>query len=297
MPAPYGSPDPPEDAVSVWVRTGRGPGRLAAAFAVGALGVIVALGLAGPDSQLPRPEEAALPSRTALPTTTQTLDPLAPTPVTGTSSPRCAEIGPTGSTPLPDIAGALPGDDGRGQLPLQIRNILPNADRLDFLTKGPECSRDAHWIDPRNPGMGTGTWTAGRPFHIREGFINNATEPLGEGFDVALYVTRITLGRAEPTYSYTTDFLMRGLTDHCGPNYRTQSGPETCEWFVHDFPDGLPDGRFAIWAVWEAPCEAWVDLGFENSCEEPDDVVSLFASGFDAPYDVAAPDYSEPASY
>ena len=91
--------------------------------------------------------------------------------------------------------------------------------------------------------------------------------------------------------------MPRGTSDQCGPTYRTQTGPETCEWFVHDFPEGLPAGRFAIWAVWEAPCRAWVGLGIAESCVVPNRVVSLFSSGFDAPYRDPGPDYSSISLY
>jgi hypothetical protein len=74
---------------------------------------------------------------------------------------------------------------------------------------------------------------------------------------------------------------------------RTQNEPETCEWFVHDFPNGLPEGRWAIWALWEAPCRAWVDLGLTATCRDPGEVISLFSSGFDAPYSGLGPDYTE----
>jgi len=200
---------------------------------------------------------------------------------------------PTGSTPLPDFAAALPGDDGDGPLPLGTIDDVPNADRLDFLFDlGP--FRDAHWLDPQDPNMGSGVWTAGRPFHVREGFINNGVEPLGDGFDVVLYVTRLEGGADEPTYRYTSDYVLRGTSDRCGPTYETQKGPVTCEWFVHDFPEGLPEGRFAIWAVWEAPCWTWIDLGLTDSCQDPDEVISLFSSGFDAPYTGSGPEYETP---
>jgi hypothetical protein len=59
----------------------------------------------------------------------------------------------------------------------------------------------------------------------------------------------------------------------------------TCEWFVHDFSDGLPDeGRWALWAFWQAPCRAWIDLGFTDDCADPDEVLALFASGVDSPW-------------
>ncbi len=88
--------------------------------------------------------------------------------------------------------------------------------------------------------------------------------------------------------------MIRGTTDACGPTYRTQTGEVTCEWFVHDFPDGLPEGRHAMWAKWEAPCAAWVDYGFTETCADPDEVISLFSSAFDAPFrEFLAPMYDE----
>jgi hypothetical protein len=199
---------------------------------------------------------------------------------------------PTGATPLPDIEGALPGDDGTGPLPVGAITEAPNPDRLDFLFELGDY-RDAHWLDPEDPTLGSGVWTAGRPFHVREGFIINSADPLGAGFDVVLYVTRLEGGPDGRTYRYTSDYVLRGTSDRCGPLYKTQRRPETCEWFVHDFPDGLPEGRWAIWAVWEAPCRAWVDLGLTDACRDPDEVLSLFSSGFDAPYRQSGPDYTE----
>jgi hypothetical protein len=196
-----------------------------------------------------------------------------------------------------DFAGSVPGDDGVGPLALGAIDRLPNPDRLDFLFDNctPACNRDAHWMNPANPNMGSGAWTADRPFHVREGFINNGPEPLGDGFDVVLYVTRLDEGSGgviHPTYRLTSDYVLRGDSDRCGPTYRTQGGPETCEWFVHDFPAGLPEGRFAITAAWQAPCRAWIDLGLTDSCQDPEEVISLFSSGFDAPYSSERPDYT-----
>jgi hypothetical protein len=131
---------------------------------------------------------------------------------------------------------------------------------------------------------------------VREGFINNGLEPLGDGFDVVLYVTRLGDGSDElihPTYRLTSDYVLRGASDRCGPTYKTQQGPEACEWFVHNFPAGLPEGRFAIAAVWQAPCRAWIDLGLTDTCQDPEEVMSLFSSGFDAPYSSSGPSYTE----
>jgi len=219
----------------------------------------------------------------------------APTP--GPTGFRTGPVAPTGGTQLPDVAHAVPADDGGPPLPLGTISDVPNPDRLDFLVElcMPGCFRDAHWIDPRNPSRGSGTWTAGRPFHVREGFVNDGAAPLGDGFDVILYVTRLG-GPDALTYRYASDYVLRGTSDRCGPTYATQAQPTTCEWFVHDFPDGLSEGRWAIWAVWEAPCRAWLELGVISWCDDPDRVLALFASGFDAPYGESDPDYTESSS-
>jgi len=202
---------------------------------------------------------------------------------------------PTAGTPLPDFAAAVPGDDGTGPLPLGEVNTLPNEDRLDFLFEfgcPGDCYRDAHFMDPANSQLGSGPWTAGRPFHIRHGFINNGAEPLGDGFDVVVYATPMDGGlpesggiQASQTIVYTSDYVLSGTSDQCGPTYKAQTEPQTCEWFVHDFPEGLSEGRWAIWAVWEAPCAAWIDLGLTESCTDPDEIISLFSSGVDSPFD------------
>ena len=196
----------------------------------------------------------------------------------------------TGGTPLPDVAGAVLGDDGVGPLPLGTVSELPDSHYLNFLFElcfdADECFRDAVFMDPNNPDVEIFSEEV-RAFHVRHGFINNGEEPLGEGFDVVLFVFPMeedgpAIG---PTSRYTSDYVLRGTSEQCGPTYRTQTGPETCEWFVHDFPDGLTGERFALWAVWEAPCSAWLELGFTESCENPSEAVSLFSSGVDSPFD------------
>jgi hypothetical protein len=210
---------------------------------------------------------------------------------------------PTAETPLPDIEGAALADEGGPPLPLGTVTQLPNEDRLNFLFEHcfEECWRDAHFMDPNDPEVGSGPWPAGRPFHVRHGFVNDGAEPLGPGFDVAVYVFAMD----EPaefegvtttgTSRYSSDYVLRGEAEHCGPTYKSQTGPVTCEWFVHDFPDGLPEGRWAIWAVWEAPCSAWVGYGLTESCADPGEVMSFFASGVDSPFlDNEGPFYGEP---
>lgn len=203
---------------------------------------------------------------------------------------------PTRSTPFPDVAGAVAGDDGSGPLALGVVNELPGDDYLDFFFEHCDwpgvqgCFRDAVFMTPRT--QGSGPWIAGRPFHVRHGFVNDGPEPLGAGFDLVLYMTPMSGGPSEgvgtgraATIRYTSDYVLRGTTDRCGPTYRSQTGPVTCEWFVHDFPDGLAAGRWAMWAMWEAPCRAWVDLGFTDGCTDPDEVLSMFSSGVDSPID------------
>jgi hypothetical protein len=155
-------------------------------------------------------------------------------------------------------------------------------------------------MDPDNPQLGSGGWTADRPFHVRHGFINNGEESLGEGFDVVVYVTSLDGTPSESggvpagaTVRYTSDYVLRGTSDQCGPTYRSQTESETCEWFVHDFSDGLPEGRHAIWAVWEAPCSAWLDMGLTESCDNPNEVTSMFSSGYDGPFGPFSPSFTE----
>jgi hypothetical protein len=209
---------------------------------------------------------------------------------------------PTAGTPPPDVEGASPGDDGEGPMPLGTITTLPDTVRLDFLFEfcgNDVCWRDAHFVDPENPDLGSGPFMADTPFHVRHGFVNENDEPLGDGFDLVLYVTEVDEvgelgGRASgETFRYTSDYVTRGTTDACGPTYRSQTGPVTCEWFVHEFNEGLPRGRHALWAFWEAPCRAWLDYGFTDSCADPDEILSLFSSGVDSPYSSIPPVYDE----
>jgi WD40 repeat protein len=202
----------------------------------------------------------------------------------------------------PDFGTALAGDDGVGPLPLGSVGDVPNQHRLDFLFRVCDrrrCSLDAHFMDPENAERGASPWSAGEPFHVRHGFANPGAEPLGEGFSVAMYVSRQGADRDDPpevteaaaagfepgeVYEFTPDYVLRGTSDRCGPTFETQSDPVTCEWFVHDFPDGLPAGRFTLWAVWEAPCAAWIDLGLADSCTDPAEVISRFSSSVNSPF-------------
>jgi len=260
-----------------------------------------ALTLAAPDitpTATPTPTTTTSPTTTAVPPTTTTSAAL-----TLAEPDICAE--PQGE--CPDFSQALPGDDGDGPLPLGTVDEVPNENRLDFLFRVcfDECFLDAHFLDPENPEFGAGTWTADKPFHIRNGFMNSSGEPLGEGFDLAVYVSRQPgysdeshLDEADEAgfelgevYKFTSEYVLQGSSDRCGPTFESQTSSEICEWFVHDFPDGLPLGRFTIWAIWEAPCSAWSDLGLPEICDDPDQVISKFSSTVNAPFGDDEPNY------
>jgi hypothetical protein len=279
------------------------PGRLAAVLVVGAIALVAGISLLDQFGDRPTQSPAALgrPAAQASPAATPVPD-FTPEPQPAWSSwpverPPGQRSLATGGTPLPDVAGALPGDGGGAPLPLGTITGEPSTDRLDFLFElcWDGCFRDAHWLDPEGTGLGSGVWTASRPFYVREGFVNDDEEPLGPGFDVVLYVTRLDgeTSAVSTTFRFEPDYVLRGTADRCGPTYETQGGPRTCEWFVHDFPAGLPEGRWAIWAVWEAPCRAWIEMSMAYSCADPDAVMSLFASGFDAPYGAMEPSFTE----
>jgi hypothetical protein len=178
---------------------------------------------------------------------------------------------------------------------LTVRHRPPDSTRLDFLyvscTRG--CFRDAAFVHPELP-LRTGVTLAYRPFHIRHGFINPEETPLPTGsafeppgYDLRVFVTR----RAGPelrdgsypidqTYRFHVDYLIREDSSRCGPDYATQAEPQPCDLFVHDFPDGLPPGRYDFWVEWHAPCAAWVGA---EICPSPTQPVSLFAATVDSP--------------
>lgn len=201
----------------------------------------------------------------------------------------------TAETPPPEFATAVSGDDGSAPLPLGSVTDPPDNVRLDFLFEFcfDTCFRDAHFLQPSNPSRGSGPYTSGVPFHVRHGFPNDGNASLGEGFGVTLFVSPIDTGPNPPVFGFTPDYVLRGESEACGPTYRIQIESVQCEWFVHEFPDGLPEGRHALWAVWEAPCWAWLEYGFTEECANPDEVISLFSSGVDSPFTSDPPNYSE----
>ncbi len=96
----------------------------------------------------------------------------------------------TGGSPSPNVAQAVAADGGV-RLALGEVLVVPGSVELDFLFEfcWPECFRDGHFMDPAGSGLGSGPFTAGVPFHVRHGFPVDGPEPLGDGFDVVIYVT------------------------------------------------------------------------------------------------------------
>jgi hypothetical protein len=203
------------------------------------------------------------------------------------------DVAPSGDPgAAPPVEGNMALDTGV-RLPLGERRELPDSARLDFLNTRcwGECFRDAVVVNPADDQLGIGVWAANEPFHIRQGFVNETTEPLSEAFDVVVSITRqegtaLAEGAWEigHTYRFTSDYVLRDTSAKCGPGYWDQTGLQTCEWFVHDFPNGLAPGRYDIWAEWFAPCSAWLELGLTETCADSGEVMSRFASSVNMPF-------------
>ncbi len=175
-------------------------------------------------------------------------------------------------------------------IPLPVAESPPGTPRLDFLNEKCQppvaCFRTAVMEHPDEP-VSAVAWLAGEPFHIRHGFVNTSEAPLltdspRPDYDVEVFVTRLD---GPPTddgsfaigvpYRFTSDYLVREEAARCGPWYRTQTGPQPCDRFVHEFPNGLPAGLYDFWIEWRAPCEAWTTT---RLCRTPEEVLTLFAS-------------------
>ena len=204
---------------------------------------------------------------------------------------------------LENSAASPPGRDfvraDQRNIPLPVEDSAPASARMDFLTEVcftssdevESCRRDADFIRGREPSS-TNVWLAYEPFHVRHGFVNDSDSPLGSSFppdfDIELFITRtdgpplenavFEVGR---THRFTSDYLIREATNRCGPGYRTLTQPQPCDLFVHDFPDGLPPGRYTFWVEWRAPCSGWT---IADVCDDPDTVLSLFASQANTPF-------------
>ena len=203
-----------------------------------------------------------------------------------------ATISPSSNpTLVPSAEGDASLDTSMLRLTVGVRTTAPDNPRLDFLNTicDESCYRDAVVVAPE--GGRRGTWLADTPFHVRHGFVNEGEEPLGPSFEVVLFVTRrngVTLAGDGYTlnhmYRFSSDYVLHGVTNQCGPGYWDQTQAETCEWFVHDFPAGLPEGRYDIWAEWIAPCSAWLDLELIETCLDPTLPMTRFASSVNMPF-------------
>jgi hypothetical protein len=192
-------------------------------------------------------------------------------------------------------------ESGEPRLALGQTTTLPDSVRLDFLAGGCDsaaCYRDANFIHPDDSHMGSSYWIENTPFHVRHGFINESETPLGDEFDAVLFITRRdgpesadgSFGLGQP-YRFDTDYVLRGTAAKCGPGYWEQTGSQTCEWFVHDFAEGIPAGRYDFWTGWYAPCSAWLDLGLVESCANPGEITSEFHGSVNTP--IFGEDYTE----
>jgi hypothetical protein len=190
---------------------------------------------------------------------------------------------------------------GEPRLAVGQATTLPDSIRLDFLAgicDSTTCYRDANFIHPDDSDIGSSYWIENTPFHVRHGFINESETPLGDEFDAVLFITRqdgpesadgsFELGQP---YRFDTDYVLRGTAAKCGPGYWEQTEAQTCEWFVHDFAEGIPAGRYDFWAGWYAPCSAWLDLGLVESCANPDEVTWEFNGSVNTP--IFGEDYRE----
>ena len=203
---------------------------------------------------------------------------------------------------LEGSAASPPGSDfdraDDRNIPLPVRDAAPVSPRLDFIrdfcaepNPPVTCLRDAEFVRVQEPNA-TNLWIAYEPFHIRHGFVNDSDTPHGSSFppdfDVEIFVTRTEGPELEDgdfeigqTYRFTSDYLVREIADECGPGYQTQTRPEPCDRFVHDFPNGLPPGRYLFWVEWRAPCSEWI---IANVCDNPDTLLSLFAASANVPF-------------
>ena len=195
----------------------------------------------------------------------------------------------------------------------RYQQAAPDSTRLDFLQESCNptspsavlaiiaCTRDAQFVHPVEP-IRVAPWNAYAPFHIRHGFVGSDPDaesaPVYASVDrqiwwveepvVFLYVRRDTgpvLGPSEwrigEWHRFLPDYVVRETTDRCGPGYRQQTEAVTCDLFVHDFPEGLPPGRYTFFLEWRAPCSDWFQA---SVCDHPTAVVSLFNSQVESPF-------------
>lgn len=128
--------------------------------------------------------------------------------------------------------------------------------------------------DPVSIKAGTpGSIPAGQPFHIKHGWslILPDDGPPGrhdfrlevDGTDVEEDFVLRTVSFAPPPYNAT---LMRSPEASHGENPQGQRGV-TWSW-VHNFPDGMPEGNVTFTGHWFAPCQ--------DSCDRRNEMVEVF---------------------
>jgi TIR domain len=194
--------------------------------------------------------------------------------------------------PGPDV---LSGDRDDPPTPLAV---VPATARLDFFLQYCEsttCFRDAQLVYP--DGRTIAGWHPYEPFHIRHGFVNGEEAPLpldrpgSPGYDLRVFVTRrfgpVLADASFPldqTFRFHVDYLVREISDQCGTDYALgeRTEPQPCEMFMHDFPEGLPPGRYDFWVEWRAPCLVW--LGDEDLCSGITVPLDLVVSQVNIPF-------------
>jgi len=194
--------------------------------------------------------------------------------------------------PGPDV---LSGD--RDDPPTALA-VAPATARLDFFVQFCEitiCFRDAQLVYP--DGRTIAGWHPYEPFHIRHGFVNGDEAPLpldrpdSPGYDLRVFVTRVVgpilddgSFPLDQTFRFHVDYRVREISDQCGTDYALgeRTEPQPCEMFMHDFPEGLPPGRYDFWVEWRAPCLVW--LGVEDLCSGVTVPLDLVVSQVNIPF-------------
>lgn len=199
-------------------------------------------------------------------------------------------------TAIPDVTGALIGDSSQATMSssggppdsARLDFLQENCDEVDALFNPLDCFRDASFVHPELP-LRTWVWHAHEPFHIRHGFAADASaETPARDATVRVYIRRdegpeledqsFSIGR---WYRFSADNVIRETADRCGPGYQFQLEQQLCDTYVHDFPDGLPPGRYTFFVEWRAPCKYWVAA---DVCDRPDQTLSMFDSQLQSPF-------------
>lgn len=111
---------------------------------------------------------------------------------------------------------------------------------------------------------GPSTFSAGEPFHIVHGWLNDPTwgVPLGR-FDFQLEV--------DDVYWDEDFFITERVFDEVGQVWKIR------RLWVYNFPDGLPAGEVKFMGHWLAPCEAAKDYhGYPGDCDKRNEIVEPY---------------------